>query len=164
MGFDCDVDRARAGHIRLMRHTLATLEFILADVSQQMATSRRDPNDGDKGWTVLEVVCHLRDFDRIFRSRARRILTEHEPRFERCDHERMVVEFRYNDQDLRTALAELRASRIETADFFEALRGEQWQRSGVHPERGRFTMDDALMQVGLHDMLHIEQITRILRG
>ncbi|MFO7634858.1 MAG: DinB family protein [Caldilinea sp.] len=164
MGLDCDVARARAGHIRLMRHSLAILEFMLADVSQQVATTRRDPNDGDKGWTALEVVCHLRDFDRIFRSRARRMLAESEPRLEGYDHERMAVEFRYNDQNLRTALVELRASRVETADFFEALRDEQWQDSGVHPERGRFTMDDALMQVGLHDVLHIEQITRILRG
>ena len=164
MGLDCDVERARAGHLRLMRYSLATLEFVLADVSQQIATTRRDPNDGDKGWTVLEVICHLRDFDRIFRSRAHRMLAEHEPRLEGYDHERMAVEFRYNDQDLHTALAELRASRLETAAFFESLHGEQWQRSGVHPERGRFTMDDALMQVGLHDMLHAEQITRILRG
>jgi len=147
-----------------MRHSLATLDFMLADVSQQVATTRRDPNDGDKGWTVLEVVCHLRDFDRIFRSRARQMLAESEPQLQGYDHERMAVEFGYNAQDLRTALAELHASRGETADLFAALQGEQWQRSGVHPERGRFTMDDALIQVGLHDMLHIEQITRILRG
>lgn len=164
MGLDCDIDRARSGHIRLMRHSLVTLEFMLADVEQRVATTRRDPDDGDKGWTVLEVICHLRDFDRIFRSRARQMLTEREPKLQGYDHERMAVEFHYNDQDLRTALAELRASRLETISFFEALHGEQWQRSGVHPERGRFTMDDALMQVGLHDMLHVEQIIRILRG
>ncbi|HHW64733.1 MAG TPA: DinB family protein [Rhodocyclaceae bacterium] len=164
MGLDCDADRARLGHIRLMRHSLATLEFMLADLDQQVATTRRDPDDGDKGWTVLEVICHLRDFDRIFRSRARQMLTEQEPQLAGYDHERMAIEFRYNDQDLRTALAELRASRLETIAFFETLHGEQWQRSGTHPERGHFTMDDALMQVGLHDMLHVEQITRILRG
>lgn len=164
MGLDCDVVRARAGHIRLMQYSLATLEFMLADVSQHVATTRRDPSDGDKGWTVLEVVCHLRDFDRIFRSRARQMLAESEPALQGYDHERMAVEFHYNDQDLRTALAELHLSRMETAALFEELQGEQWERSGIHPERGRFTMDDALMQVGLHDMLHIEQITRILRG
>lgn len=164
MGLDCDIERARIGHIRLMRHSLAVLEFMLAEVSQQVATTRRDPNDGDRGWTVLEVVCHLRDFDRIFRSRARQMLAESEPRLQGYDHERMAFEFRYNEQDLRTALAELHLSRIETAALFEALQGEQWQRSGIHPERGRFTMDDALLQVGLHDMLHVEQITRILRG
>jgi hypothetical protein len=164
MGLDCDVARTRAGHIRLIRHTLAILEFILADVSQGVATTRRDPADGEKGWTVLEVVCHLRDFDRIFQSRVRQMLRENEPTLQAYDHERMAIEFRYNEQDLRTALAELHASRREFIALFESLNEAQWQRSAIHPERGRFTMDDALMQVGLHDALHLEQITRILRG
>jgi len=119
MGLDCEVARTRAGHIRLIRHTLAILEFILADVSQGVATTRRDPADGEKGWTVLEVVCHLRDFDRIFQSRVRQMLRENEPTLQAYDHERMAIEFRYNEQDLRTALAELHASRREFVALFE---------------------------------------------
>lgn len=164
MDLDCDVAHTRAGHIRLMRHTLAVLEFILTDVSQEIATTRRDPADGEKRWTVLEVVCHLRNFDRIFQSRVRQMLRESEPTLQAYDHEQMAIEFRYNEQDLRMALAELHALRREFVALFESLNEAQWQRSAIHPERGRFTMDDALMQVGLHDALHLEQITRILGG
>jgi hypothetical protein len=32
----------------------------------------------------------------------------------------------------------------------------------MHRERGRFTLNDALIQVGLHDVLHMEQIARII--
>jgi hypothetical protein len=32
----------------------------------------------------------------------------------------------------------------------------------VHPERDSFTMIDSVQQVGLHDVTHIEQITRVL--
>ena len=164
MILDCDVARTRTNHIRLMCDTLTILEYILTDVSQTTATTRRDPNDGDKGWTVTEVVCHLRDFDGIFLNRARRIVAETEPALGRYDHERMAVEGRYNEQDLGAVLADLRHSRAEFAAFFQGLDAEAWNRAGVHPERGRFTLDDALMQVGLHDALHLEQITRILRG
>jgi hypothetical protein len=113
---------------------------------------------------VTEVVCHLRDFDGIFLNRARRIVAEVEPALGRYDHERMAVEGRYNAQDLRAVLADLRRSRAEFVAFFQALDTDAWNRAGIHPERGRFTLDDALMQVGLHDALHLEQITRILRG
>ncbi len=164
MILDCDVARTRTNHIRLMRDTLAILEYILADVSQTTATTRRDPNDGDKGWTVTEVVCHLRDFDRIFFDRVRRIVTEDEPALIGYDHERLAVEGRYNEQRLHTALDDLRRSRSEFVAFFHGLDADAWHRAGIHPERGRFTLDDALMQVGLHDALHLEQITRILRG
>lgn len=164
MILDCDVARTRANHIRLMRDTLAILEYILADVSQTTATTRRDPNDGDKGWTVTEVVCHLRDFDRIFFDRVRRIVSEQEPALTGYDHERLAMEGRYNEQRLHTALDDLRRSRSEFVAFFQGLDADAWHRAGIHPERGRFTLDDALMQVGLHDALHLEQITRILRG
>ena len=164
MMLDCDVARTRTNHIRLMRDTLAILEYILADVSQRTATTRRDPNDGDKGWTVTEVVCHLRDFDGIFLARARRIVAERDPALTGYDHEQLAVEGRYNEQELRVVLDDLRRSRTEFVTFFQGLDADAWNRAGIHAERGRFTLDDALMQVGLHDALHLEQITRILRG
>ena len=161
---DCDVTRTRASHIRLMFNTLAVLTYILEAVDQEIATTLRDPNDGDKGWTTLEVLCHLRDYDRIFLDRARLMLVEADPKLPGYDHERLALERRYNEQDLAVALADLQVSRAEFIAFFEALDEAQWQRAGIHPERGRFTMDDALMQVGQHDAIHLEQITRILRG
>lgn len=36
------------------------------------------------------------------------------------------------------------------------------ERAGIHPKRGHFTMTDAVIQVGHHDCMHLEQITRIL--
>lgn len=161
---DCDVERTRKSHIRLMFNTLAVLSYILEDVDPARATTLRDPNDGDKGWTTLEVLCHLRDYDRIFLDRARLMVAEPNPHLPGYDHEKLAVERRYNEQDPAAVLAELQASRAEFIAFFEALDGAQWQRAGIHPERGRFTMDDALMQVGQHDAIHLEQITRILRG
>jgi len=161
---DCDVARTRASHIRLMFNTLAVLTYLLRDVDPVTATTLRDPNDGDKGWTTLEVLCHLRDYDRIFLDRARLIVAETDPQLPGYDHERLAVERRYNEQDLAVVLADLQASRTEFIAFFEGLDGAHWQRAGIHPERGRFTMDDALMQVGQHDAIHLEQITRILRG
>ena len=161
---DCDVARTRASHIRLMFNTLAVLTYLLHDVDAVTATTLRDPNDGDKGWTTLEVLFHLRDYDRIFLDRARLMVAEIDPPLPGYDHERLAVERRYNEQDMATVLADLRASRAAFIAFFEGLDEAHWQRAGVHPERGRFTMDDALMQVGQHDAIHLEQITRILRG
>jgi hypothetical protein len=148
--------------IGLMKNTADTLAHIAQGVSQQQATTLRDRNDGDKGWTVLEVVCHLRDFDGFFRGRAQRILNEETPQFVRYDHEALAIEHNYNGQDLGMVLAELRDSRAKTVAFFEGLAPESWERAGVHPERGHFTMTDAALQVGMHDVTHLEQITRIL--
>lgn len=146
-------------HIRLMRLTCDTLGNILAGVSQETATTLRD---GPDGWTVLEVVCHLRDFDHFFFGRAKRMLDGDYPLLPAYDHEQIAIDSRYNEQNVQQAYAELDVSRQQFAAFFEGLSEGQWAMAGVHPENGHWTMLDSLMQVGLHDATHLEQMTRIL--
>ncbi len=160
---DCDILRLRAGQIRLMGDTVAILGHMLAGVDRATATTLRDPNDGAAGWTVTEVVCHLYDFDGYFQERVRRIVAEEYPALVGYDHERLVVEHAYNSQDVHQVYTDLLASRRRFMELFRGLDEAQWQRSGIHPERGRFTLYDALLQVGAHDALHLEQIGRILR-
>lgn len=157
-----DLTDLRKRHMRLMRQTCDLLGHLLTAVDQTTAATLRDAHDGPKGWSVLEVVCHLRDYDGIFRTRAQRMLAEDYPSLARSDHEALAVERAYNAQDLRQVYTELAASRQETIAFFKGLDDEQWARAGVHPERGHFTMTDAAVQVGTHDVIHLEQITRIL--
>jgi hypothetical protein len=148
-------------HIRLMRLTRDTLGHLLAGVSQEKATTLRD---GPAGWTVLEVVCHLRDFDCFFLERALMMLKGDYPLLPAYDHERIAIDSGYNEQNLQQAYGDLRDSRERFAQFFEGLTEGQWAMAGVHPEAGHWTMLDSLMQVGLHDATHHEQITRILRN
>lgn len=152
----------RQRSITLMHRTMDTLTNIYKELSSETATTLRDPNDGDKGWTALEVLCHLRDFDEIFYNRAVMMLEYDQPDLPAFDHEALAIENDYNEQHLQAVLLELQEKRNRFIHFWEDLGEEQWERGGNHPERDSFTMTDAAMQVGHHDANHIEQITRIL--
>ena len=156
------LDLVRTRHVRQMELTVCILQHIMARVDGATVTTLRDPDDGAKGWTTLEVLCHLRDYDAIFYQRAQMMAAGGTPDLPGYDHEALATERRYNEQDPATVLAALVESRARFVAFFRDLTPEQWQATGIHPERGLFTMTDAAMQVGLHDVLHIEQITRIL--
>lgn len=151
----------RERHIGAMRLTCKVLDHILRGVSEEQAHELRD---GPAGWSIVEIVCHLRDFDQIFRSRAQMMLSEDHPRLPAYDHEAMALERAYQQEQLSSALDQLNVSRRESIAFFASLTPDQWERAGVHPERDSFTMTDAVMQVGLHDLDHLEQITRVLAG
>lgn len=153
--------QARERQIGAMRLTCEILGHILRHVSAEQARALRD---GPDGWSILEIVCHLRDFDEIFHSRARMMLEQDHPQLPAYDHEAMALERDYQGQSLEEAYGALIASRADFARFFASLTPEQWARGGVHPERDSFSMTDALMQVSAHDLDHLEQITRILRG
>lgn len=153
--------QVRKRQIAAMRLTCEILGHTLRNVSGEQA---RTLQDGPDGWSIVEIVCHLRDFDEIFHSRARMMLEQDHPQLPAFDHEAMALARDYQAQSLEEAYGAFRASRAEFAGFFETLTPEQWARGGVHPERDSFSMTDALMQVSAHDLDHLEQITRVLRG
>lgn len=149
----------RARHLGLMRTTAATITRLLESVSQRDASTLRDGGDG---WTLLDVLGHLRDFDGFFRGRAEQICAQHYPTLPAYDHEALAIERAYSAGNLRAMLEEFNASREQTRGFFSDLAPEQWERAGIHPERGHFTLTDAAIQVGHHDVTHLEQIAKIL--
>ena len=144
-----------------MEMTARTLGQLLAPVSQEQATTLRD---GADGWTIVEVVCHLRDFDGFFRGRAELMLAEETPLLPAYDHEAIAIERNYNADRLTDAYDALLRSRAATQALFAGLTEEQWERGGIHPEVGPFSLTDAAFQVSLHDQTHTEQILKILTG
>ena len=154
-----DMTMMREKYVAVMNKTLATLENVVAPLSQEQATTWRDGHDG---WTTVEVLCQLRDFDEIFRRRAEMIVKLQTPQLPGYDHEQMAADNRYNDQELATVLAELKASREKTHAFFAGLSTADWENTGVHPEFGTWSLTRAVMQVSHHDIDHTEQITRII--
>jgi hypothetical protein len=148
--------------IVLMSKSVKVLENILASVEQSTATTLRDPNDGEAGWTVLETVCHLLDFESVCRERAERMIAEDNPRFAMWDHDALVSEKAYNAQNLVEVMQALLASRKALQAYFTELPPAAWERTGVHPEYGDYTMTDVVLQIGWHDVNHLEQITRTL--
>ena len=153
--------QVRERQLSAMRLTCMVLGHILAPVSEEAAHDKRD---GEDGWSVVEIVCHLRDFDGIFHDRARLMLAEESPQLPAYDHEAMAIDRGYQGETVADAYQQLRRSREGFIAFFESLTEAQWQRAGIHPEKGAFTMTDALMQAPAHDLDHIEQITRVLAG
>lgn len=151
--------RLRKSYVGLMRKTLETIGHVIAHESLERLTTL---TDGPDGWTVTEVIAHLYDFDGIFRMRAEMIVNQDYPQLPGFDHEQMAIDRNYRAMNPHEVYAKLVESRNGFSDFFKSLSDEQWERAGVHPEKGHFTMMDAVMQVGTHDANHLEQITRIL--
>ncbi len=103
----------------MAQNNLQLLAHLLANVSQETAVTLRDPNDGDKGWTTLEVVCHLRDFDEFFRLRAMMMREQDNPTLPAYDHEAIAIERRYNAQNLTAVFTDFQAKRAQFIAFFK---------------------------------------------
>ena len=118
-----------------------------------------------KNWAAKEVVCHLRDTEEVFGARIEQILAmDVDPKWGDSNADRMAEERQYLRNDAGEALAAFRQRRLETLQMFGKITGAAWEKGGIHPVRGRFTIDAILSIMAWHDDNHLDQLTRALEG
>ncbi len=145
--------------IRSLKRTPVLLDTVLCGVTQERAAVA---TDGPAGWSVIHIMCHLRDYEEIFFNRAKQILAEDRPELEPFDHLKLVEERDYANQDLNVAYEQFLEARLAFVAWLEERADADWARTGVHPEYGEYTLLEQAMQVPLHDLDHLEQIARCL--
>jgi uncharacterized damage-inducible protein DinB len=117
-----------------------------------------------KAWAAKEVICHLRDTEESFMVRFQTIGGMDDPKLFGVDPDRWAEERQYLRNDAVEALHAFRRRREESLAYLRGLSPQQWQRAGVHPVRGRFTIEDFATLMAWHDENHLEQLKRAIRG
>ena len=147
---------------RLGRLARGAEEIAAAIAGQPEALLARRPDV--KNWCAKEVACHLRDTEEFFMQRFQTAAAMDEPKFLPVDPDRWAAERQYIRNDATEALAAFRRRREETLTYLRGLAAAGWQRGGVHPTRGRMTVNDFATLMVVHDDNHLDQIRRALRG
>ncbi|MBI1846434.1 MAG: DinB family protein [Candidatus Rokubacteria bacterium] len=149
-----------AQRLARMERTADDLAAALAGQSEAALSRRPDP----KNWAAKEVVCHLRDTEEFFMVRFESIMAMDDPKFLGAHPDRWAEERQYLRNDAAAALAAFRTRRQESLDYLKKLAPGDLRRGGIHPVRGRMTIDDFVGLMAWHDDNHIDQLKRALDG
>ena len=157
-------DEAHLGqieHIKQRWETLTKLEGapkVLASLLQGVSDEvlRRKP--APEKWSMLEIACHLRDVERLFVERYGRMANHDRQPLRMINQDDLAVRLRYNQDDPAAALREFRSLRGETVHLLGALAHQSWQRVGLHPKRGEFSIAAHVDVHAAHDAKHLDQI------
>jgi hypothetical protein len=138
-----------------LRATPTILTSLVRDCSEEQARTARG---GDEDWSVVEVVCHLRDAEAEALARMHAMRDEMEPPLAAYDQEQWAAERRYREDHLRAALDAFCALRAQHVGELSHLSAEQWDRAGGHEEYGRVTISSHTLHIVSHDCIHLAQI------
>ncbi|MGB8213320.1 MAG: DinB family protein [Anaerolineales bacterium] len=144
-----------------LKATPETLSVLLAGISVAQARSARG---GDENWSVVEVVCHLRDAEEFFIKRLQAMRDQDDPPIGGYDQAALAQERNYKAVELQTALAGFNSFRQQTIAQLSNLTSAQWQRSGQHTELGQITIFSMAIHHAAHDAIHCVQIARQLKA
>jgi hypothetical protein len=144
-----------------LRATPEVLEALLDGYTQEQATAARG---GDEGWSVVEVVCHLRDAEEQALSRMRLMRDNKNPMIVAYDQELWARERNYTETSLPEALAAFNRFRAQHVTELAQLSSQEWEHSGQHEEQGTITISSHTLHIVSHDALHAAQIARQLKS
>jgi hypothetical protein len=142
--------------------TQTILNGLLKGVDQTTAATLKDPADGDKGWTILEVMGHLLDYEILCVDRISGIVREENYHLTPINVDTLPIEHDYLGKQLSDVIAQRAEWRAKNIALMETLAPEQWDRVGIHPTRGPISIDAIALQFTTHDVDHLDQIVRIL--
>ena len=146
--------------LRSLRKTPIILETLLSPMTPEHA--RRSPDDLHE-WSIIEILCHLRDYENIFFQRATLILQEEYPPLPIPEsNEVMTALGHYKQQELSSVLTSLQTTRQAFITVLSDVREEQWMRKGMHSDGSPVTLKEVVLQVIMHDIDHLEQMTHLL--
>ena len=146
------------------------VEFLLATPASLRALTAGAPRaalrfrEDESAWTIVQVVSHMADGEVVdWMPRIDIIMSDRADR-EFAPFDRKGGFTRYKGWTLRQLLDEFDRLRRANVDRLLALklRPESLNRTGLHPELGRVTLEQLLSCWVTHDCAHLAQISRIL--
>jgi hypothetical protein len=109
-------------------------------------------------WSTLEVVCHLADFEPILADRMKRILALDKPLLMGADENCFAAVLRYQERDVEEELRLIELTRSQMGRILRSLTGSDWERTGVHSERGEMTLRQVVETATRHIPHHVSFI------
>jgi hypothetical protein len=107
-------------------------------------------------------VAHLADDELVGAYRIRLILSVLDIAIQAFDQDAWAVIGRYAQIEPQVSLALFRSLRVANLTLWCALTPEEWDRAGIHAERGRESVRDIATYYAGHDLNHFAQIEAIL--
>ena len=143
--------------VAVQKETYPQISKLISGVAPKKLSQRPAP---DK-WSVAEVLAHLSEAEVVSTWRYRQMLEHDGCTLPGYGQELWADLGAYGTRDLQESLDQFRLLRDANLRMFSRLTPEQWQRHGVHAERGPMTVHDLAVQIAGHDINHVAQIRAI---
>jgi DinB superfamily len=142
----------------MQRAALHTLAGLIEGVPEEILSRR--PASGK--WCIRAILAHLAEDEIATSWRYRQMIQHTGSTLLGFDQDEWARLGDYDSWTPREAIEMFRLLREANLRMLARLTPEEWQRWGIHAERGRMTVKDLARHMAGHDINHIDQVRRLL--
>ena len=144
--------------LAVQRETAHQLTQLVDGVPAEKLSERPAP---DK-WSVAAILAHLAEAEVSSTWRYRQMIENDGAPLPGFDQDLWETLGEYSSRNPQESLQLFNLLRQANLRMFDKLTPDEWQRHGVHAERGQMSVKELAEQIAGHDINHVEQIRRIL--
>lgn len=149
------------GTLAVMKSTPAALEALTSTCSKDDWRLRPIPGE----WSLLEIMCHLRDVEReVNLSRFEMLSTTTNPFIPGIDSDRWAIERKYNEQEDTAVFIDFCNNRSKVLEIISRYSTEDWHQSVRHSIFGPTTRLELVKFIATHDRSHLQQIVQTIQA
>jgi uncharacterized damage-inducible protein DinB len=120
----------------------------------------RQPAPGK--WSIRAILAHMAEDELVSSWRYRQMIENTGTALPSFDQDQWAELGDYESWEPQEALDMFRLLRMANLRLLARLTPEEWQRYGIHAERGRMTVRELARHMAGHDQNHIQQVERLL--
>ncbi len=144
--------------IAVQRETVERLTNLVDGIPSERLSRPPAP---DK-WSVATILAHLSEAEVVSTWRYRQMIEHDGTSLPGYDQEVWETLGGYSARNPQESLQLFRLLRQANLQMFASLTPKEWERHGIHAERGPMTVRDLAVQIAGHDLNHLAQIRSIL--
>jgi hypothetical protein len=145
--------------VAVLRETLEEVPRLVAGASADQLNQAPAPGE----WSPREVLSHLADSDLVHCTRMRMIVTQDRPAIGGDDQDAWTARFGGLDATPQETVDRWLTLRRTNLRMWESLQPDEWERVGLHSERGAESVRLNVQLLAGHDRMHLDQFRRGLR-
>jgi uncharacterized damage-inducible protein DinB len=115
-------------------------------------------------WSIAQIINHLADGEFVLAWRLRMALAQSGSPLQAMDQDKWASGLKYEKADVDEQIDLFTTVRRRHLAIWKSLSDEQWQRFGMHEERGKETVERIAQHYAGHDVNHLNQIEAIRKS
>ena len=143
--------------LRIYSSTPRELNKLLSGLSEKQL--RMPPAKGR--WSISYLISHFCDAEWAMGFRIRMAIAQPGRRFQVYDQDKWAEKLHYDTSSCRKKLDLFTALRESHVSLLKSLAPGEWQRFGIHEERGKESVERMIHMLAGHDINHLKQIREI---
>lgn len=112
-------------------------------------------------WSIAQIIAHLADAELTGAYRLRMMVSQSGSPIQAYDQDMWANAMKYEEADVEDKIELFSTVRNSQIAIWKSLHGDEWEKFGMHAERGHETVERFAQLHAGHDINHLNQIEAI---